>query len=163
MNNQFFTGGGFYNGTAGSVDRPASIERESKKELSERLARVMCAVREAGEDGITWQEVAREVGLHHGQASAALSNLHSLGHVFTLRKLRNKCHPYVAYEYRKSFFDDEVYDEPTRTKASLEKQATKELVDAVDQFLFMASAFTDLAPSEKVLQEALNKYRKATK
>jgi hypothetical protein len=163
IDNQFFSGGGFYNGTAGSVNRPASIERESKKELSERLAKVMCAIREAGEDGMTWQEVARELELHHGQASAALSNLHSLGHVFTLRRLRNKCHPYVDRAYRHSFFDDEVYDEPARTKASLEKEAVKELVEAVEACLYMASAFTDLNPWEKVLQEALNKYRKVTK
>jgi len=156
----FFSGSGYYNGTAGYVNRPASIERETKKELSERLAQVMCSVREAGEEGLTWHEVAQENGLHHGQASAALSNLHRLGHVFTLREKRGKCHPYIATEYRGSFFDDEVYDEPAKTKASEEKEAVMELVEAIENYLHIASAFGDLHPQEKLLSEALKKYRK---
>lgn len=45
--------------------------------------------------GATWSEVATELGLHHGAASGALSNLHKTGRILRLAEKRNRSKVYV--------------------------------------------------------------------
>lgn len=46
-------------------------------------------------NGITVSELRQETGWHHGQASAALSNLHKAGLVARLTTRRSRCFVYV--------------------------------------------------------------------
>ena len=49
----------------------------------------------AGSAGVTVMEYEKEFGLHHGQASSALSHLHRAGHVVRLKMRRSKQEIYV--------------------------------------------------------------------
>lgn len=155
MTNSFFAGA--YNGTQGSVDRPASEQR-----VTPRLQQVALVVRDADDGGCIWKEVAAELGLHHGQASGALSNLHRMGVVFQLRETRNGCHPYVHAAYRGNYFDNERYDEPTQTKAGRERSALLDLAAAVAEWHEWATAYGDVTFQERNLINAYNKYMEET-
>lgn len=54
------------------------------------------ALREAGERGLTWRELGDMFGLHHGQASSALSNLHRTGGAVRLQERREGSGVYVT-------------------------------------------------------------------
>ena len=56
-------------------------------------------VARAGTRGITWKELGRELGLHHGQASGALSNLHRSDLIVRLIDRRERCGVYVLPMY----------------------------------------------------------------
>lgn len=55
-------------------------------------------VRARGARGMTWREVADTFGMHHGQASSALSNLHRMGLAVRLQETRSRCGVYVTPE-----------------------------------------------------------------
>lgn len=55
---------------------------------------------DAGHRGLTWREFASETGLHHGQATSALSNLHKAGRIDRLAEVRNRCKVYVLPMFR---------------------------------------------------------------
>jgi hypothetical protein len=71
-----------------------------------RLDQTVRALAEAGPYGLTWAELARTYGWHHGQASAALSDAHKAGRIACLRDKRGLSHIYVLPEH--------VGDTPTR-------------------------------------------------
>ena len=148
---------GVYQGTQGSVNREASRGR-----ITPRLKTVLLAVRDTDDRGATWKEVAAELGLHHGQASGALSNLHRMGDVFQLRKTRDGCHPYVHAAFRGNYFDDERYDEPAQTKAGRERQALLNLAEAVAEWCEWATAFGEVAFQERELINAYKEYIEET-
>jgi hypothetical protein len=141
-----------YNGTAGYVPVQASRERAHREvkdgSLSKRLDDVMSLLDKRGIIGATWQEVAQTLGLHHGQASGALSNLHRMGLVFSLREKRNKCHPYVHGRLRMMFTDAQRHDSPSVTRAGMRRALLDEL-----HATCAVAAEVGFTPS---LQEAIN-------
>lgn len=120
-----------YNGTAGYVPMQASRERAHQEvrdgTLSKRLDAVLTVLDQRGIVGATWQEVAHTLGIHHGQASGALSTLHRMGLVFSLRDTRNRCHPYVHGRLRHMFFREQRNDSPSVTKAGMRRALLDEL------------------------------------
>jgi len=123
-----------YNGTAGSVSRPASIARAQAEAtdgtLSARQASILQMLQWAGGAGLTWKVLGRELDLHHGQISGALTNMHAAGVVFMLKESRDRCHPYVHSRYRSYFNDDEVYDRPAKTRSGQRRELLDGLLDA---------------------------------
>lgn len=143
---------GFYNGTQGSVAVATSINR-----LTPRLEEVMDKLHDHGTSGMTWREIATELGLHHGQASGALSNLHRLGVVFVRKGWqREKCQVYVHGDYRTHFEDFMCVDTPVRTKQT-------QMIGAV---LDAAQAVVDSGGAPLTvfqLEQVLNNYREEMK
>lgn len=88
--------------TAGWSGSDASHERAldevSSGVLGKRLFQVLEFTEFCGKRGVTVADV-RELGLHHGQASSALTTLHQQGRIARLADRRNRCHIYVAPEY----------------------------------------------------------------
>ena len=64
-----------------------------------RYGSVVRFVRERGERGATWTEVAKRFDLHHGQATGPLSVAHKDGDLTRLREERRGCGVYVAPEF----------------------------------------------------------------
>ena len=122
-----------YGETAGYVQRTSSKERAIREvkdgTLSKRQQLLLLFLEAAGTDGLTWHELANITGLHHGQVSGALSNLHSAGVVFMLRTQRNKCHPYVYKDFRNNFINAETHDEPVRTRSATRLALLSELLE----------------------------------
>jgi len=124
---------GFYNGTAGFVNRDSSRQRAEQEVASGALRlrqRQILAVLEPLVDGATYATVGGTLGLHHGQSSGALSNLHRAGLVFQLTELRDGCHPYVHYLHRQHHKLEDRIDDPTETLAGKQKRLHKDLWDA---------------------------------
>jgi len=61
-----------------------------------RIEDALIAVARSGRRGLTWKEYAESHGLHHGQASGALSNLHRSGSIFRLKESRGGSGVYVT-------------------------------------------------------------------
>lgn len=88
-----------YNGTSGWSGTDTSRERAEQQDASgvtaKRAAMVLQFLKQQYTDGATWGEVADALGLHHGEASGALSNLHKAGQVARLEERRGRSHVYV--------------------------------------------------------------------
>lgn len=123
-----------YNGTTGAVNQPASQQRATKEaksgEATERAKRILQHLQHKTA-GMTWQELAPVLNLHHGQMSGALSNLHKSGHVFMLREQRNRCHPYVHSSLRHLWREEERIDQPAQTRAGKRKNDLERLLELV--------------------------------
>lgn len=166
------TGGAYPDGTGGwggadtSRDR-AEHERDSG-ELSHRLAAILSHLETIGKhDGMTWQELADLTGWHHGRVSSALTNLHKQGLVFTLKKRRGNCHPYVHAEWLPYWFPNEINLRPTTNRrAPLLKEleaveiAAEELICEIEVSKG-AWVIDDLRV--EVLSDALDNLRQARK
>ena len=130
MNSDYNT----YNNTQGYVNQPASIARATREAATgisnERAERILATIM-YNPDGWTWKELGQHLGLHHGQISGALSNLHKSGHVFMLRQQRNRCHPYVHSKYRDQYRPDQRIDEPVRTSSNKRKDDLEELLESL--------------------------------
>ena len=117
--------------TGGSVNRPASRQRARDEAddgtLTARQTAILNLLHEAGHHGMTWRDIGFRLGLHHGQVSGALSNLHACGQVTMLRATHNRCHPYVHGDYRHAWGIDERWDTPTRTRAGERRTAHEQL------------------------------------
>lgn len=148
---------GVYNQTQGSVERPASQMR-----VTPRLQQVLLVVSDSEDRGCTWKQVAAELGLHHGQSSGALSNLHRMGLVFQLRETRDGCHPYVHAAYRGNYYDNERYDDPVQTRAGKERAALLALAAEVAEWCEWATAYGEVAFQERNLMNAYKKYMEET-
>ena len=91
---------GSTSGWSGSDTSRARAEYEDAAGISgRRRQEVLSALRTAGTRGMTWKEVSSTMGLHHGQASGALSGLHKLGAIARLKESRDRCKVYVAPEF----------------------------------------------------------------
>lgn len=128
-----------YNGRSGAVvDSDTSRERADREDrdgtTAERVEAVLRHLRLRPE-GMTWAQLGAVLKLHHGQISGCLSMMHKAGLVFCLRKKVDRCHPYVAAEYRDRYSSDQRIDAPARTKASQDKDALQQLLRAVDDLL----------------------------
>lgn len=92
-----------YAGSSGYSGSDTSRERAERDDsdgtTSARQRRVIALLDYRGTRGATWKEVADILGLHHGQASGSLSNLHKVGRISRLRQTRERCKVYVLREY----------------------------------------------------------------
>lgn len=92
-----------YNGTSGwsgtdtSRDRALTADRDGTTGRRQRI--ILTALSAAGHYGRTWRELAAESGMHHGQASGALTVLHKAQRVARLTEKRNRCRVYVLPEF----------------------------------------------------------------
>jgi hypothetical protein len=92
-----------YAGTSGHSGTDTSPERARQEDSTGitglRQRRTLRLVQAAGLGGVTWREVADVTGLHHGQVSGALTNLHHAGHIVRLADRRGRCKVYVHPDY----------------------------------------------------------------
>jgi hypothetical protein len=114
-----------------------------------------------GPYGMTWAELAEVTGLHHGQVSGALSKLHEMGRLFQRRDTRNGSHPYVHSDYRHEFDDNEVNDEPVKTRSTVLREAYQDLETAAWNLLYSqaggsAEKWNHLRNAVKQLEELKN-------
>lgn len=123
-----------YSGTAGAVNQPASAQRAKREATSgaatERARKILDVLADLPH-GATWKQLGNVLGLHHGQVSGALSNLHRSGHVFMLHQQRDKCHLYVHAQFRVNYKSDERIDEPAQTKAGKRNQDIQRLLELI--------------------------------
>jgi predicted cupin superfamily sugar epimerase len=92
-----YAGTSGYSGTDTSEDR-ARIQ-DSNGTTSKRQKETLMYLWMQHEQGVTWKEIADELGLHHGSASGVLSVLHLAGRIERLAETRNRCKVYVLPEY----------------------------------------------------------------
>lgn len=153
-----------YAGTEGYVARPASEERARRNATDgtaqDRQQQVLAHLA-SHRDGLTWAEVGKDLGLHHGQVSGTLSVLHKSGQVFQLRNTRSRSHPYVHANHRNLYLASERYDEPTRTTAgqlqSRLDEAIPLLVVALEEI--EANPFVDTSRETRLIRLALGVLR----
>lgn len=92
-----------YGGTSGWSGSQASAERaaaaDSSGTTNERQRQVMAELARRREIGLTWVDLERLYGWHHGIASGVLSVLHKVGHISRLTEKRAKCSVYVLPEW----------------------------------------------------------------
>ena len=92
-----------YGGTEGSSGSDASHERaarEARDGTATARQRVLIdSLAEAGAEGLTWRELGTATGLHHGQVTGGLSNLHKAGLIARLTEKRGRCSVYVTPEH----------------------------------------------------------------
>lgn len=88
-----------YGATSGWSGSDTSRERAENADRTGKTAKnqtdVLRLIREAGADGLTWRDLARLTGTHHGTASGALSGLHKTGQIARLTERRDRCQIYV--------------------------------------------------------------------
>ena len=102
-----------YNGTAGWSGTDTSQQRaldniHSGRELNNQQS-ALVYLKQAGELGLTWKELAIATGWHHGTASGVLSVLHQSGAVIRLYSARNRCKIYVHQNYKDAYNTYETY------------------------------------------------------
>jgi hypothetical protein len=92
-----------YAGTSGHAGGGPSRERAERDDRSGattvRQQAVLDDLRRRGADGATWNELGERLGLHHGQVSSALSNLHRDGQLVRLTERRRRSSVYVLPEH----------------------------------------------------------------
>lgn len=83
-----------------STSQQSGHQGEASEEAEPSRRRVidiaLDELRARGETGSTWQELAEQFGMHHGQASSALSNLHRTGSAVRLSERREGSGVYVT-------------------------------------------------------------------
>jgi hypothetical protein len=128
----------------GFVNRPASKQR-AKREAKDgtrsmRHKKIAKQLEWAGRRGATWKELGERLGLHHGQISGALSNMHKNGEVFSLVEQRDRCHPYVHVMFRDSYLSEQRYDEPAKTASATKDEEIERLKQEVAYWTHMYEA-----------------------
>lgn len=95
-----------YAGTSGHSGGATSEERARREDsdgtTTRRQKEVIDWLGTTRTFGMTWREFSAITGMHHGQASGALSNLHKAGKIARLTERRNRCFVYVLPEYVES-------------------------------------------------------------
>lgn len=121
--------------TTGHVARDTSIERAVEESrdgtAADRSLQILGLLR-TNPLGLTWKQVADRLGLHHGQASGALSNLHKTGRVFMLRTKRGKAHPYCHAHFRDAHPEAERFDTPAQTHAGKTRELERTIIAALE-------------------------------
>lgn len=92
-----YAGTSGWSGTDTSHDRAVEDDRDGSTTRRQRF--VLWALSNAGSRGRTWRELADVTGMHHGQASGALTVLHKVGRVCRLTEKRDRCRVYVLPEH----------------------------------------------------------------
>ena len=98
-----------------------------KGAISERQRLILQALMYEGTNGATWNQLGKNLNLHHGQISGALNGLHQLGLVFMLRTKKNGSHLYVSHLCRDQFTDEQVHDAPPPNRGKQRRQLLDEL------------------------------------
>lgn len=110
-----------YAGTSGWSGTETSRERVEYEDAAgisgKRRQQVLTMMLTVGPKGVTWKEVSERLGLHHGQASGALSVLHKLGYLVRLKETRQRCKVYVLPQ--------DVLDRPTEPFRPNRRQAER--------------------------------------
>jgi hypothetical protein len=92
-----------YGGTSGWSGSEASHDRAVSSDQSgqtrTRQQGTVAYLRLRGAEGVTWPELGRVRGWHHGTASGVLSVLHKEGVIARLKERRDKCSIYVLPEF----------------------------------------------------------------
>lgn len=122
-----------YANTLGSVNRETSKTRTTREEATKRAQHILDLLNPEATKGFTWKELAQITGLHHGQISGLLSNMHRAGLVAQLRAKRDGCHPYIHADYVAWCGDGEVFIEPVSTQAGRTRTRLNLLMDALEQ------------------------------
>ena len=87
-------------GYAGSDTSRARAEAADASGLTgKRQQQVLTLLDAHGTEGATWYEVASALSIHHGAASAVLSNLHMRGAIARLAESRQGSKVYVALQH----------------------------------------------------------------
>lgn len=121
-----------YGGSSGWSGSETSKARADLADASgltgHRDAGTLDALKAAGDDGVTWGELADAHALHHGEASAALSRLHRVGMIRRLTKKRGRSQIYVLPAH--------VNDRPTSPyRPNVRKQQIVDLLDMLDDLI----------------------------
>lgn len=113
---------------AGSdTSRARALSEDASGTTTRRRQQISDLVRSEYTYGMTWAELAKRTGLHHGQISGALSKLHEMGFVFQVKAARNGSHPYVHADFRNEYNDWEVNDQPAKTRATVLRETYEAL------------------------------------
>jgi len=92
-----------YAGSSGWSGSETSKERADRDDSSgvtgRRQKQTIALLRQVGERGLTWAELADILNTHHGPASGALSVLHKDGRIARLAHKRGGSKVYVLPEY----------------------------------------------------------------
>lgn len=92
--------GGENSGWSGSDTSRERAERDDTTGVtSVRQRAILRHLAAYGETGVTYFELGQRMGMHHGQSSGALSNLHKGGAIARLVERRHGCHVYVLPEF----------------------------------------------------------------
>ena len=87
-------------GWSGSDTSRARAEHDDASGVtSDRQRFVLDLLGQRGPAGLTWRELAETTGMHHGQASGVLSNLHMTDRIARLVEQRGRCHVYALPAY----------------------------------------------------------------
>lgn len=121
---------------ASDTSHARAINEDLAGTTTKRRKQISDIVRAEFTQGMTWAELANATGLHHGQVSGALSKLHEMGRLFQRRDTRNGCHPYVHADFRGQFDDNEVNDEPVKTRSTVLREAYEDLETAAWNLLY---------------------------
>lgn len=146
---------------ASDTSRARAVREDLTGTTTKRRRQIADLVRDGGLLGMTWAELAQRTGLHHGQVSGALSKLHEMGFIFQRRDTRNGCHPYVHSDYRHEFDDNEVNDEPVKTRSTVLREAYEDLETAAWNLLYSqaggsAEKWTHLRKAVNQIKELKN-------
>ena len=121
---------------ASDTSHARAVNEDLAGTTTKRRKQISDIVRAEFTQGMTWAELANATGLHHGQVSGALSKLHEMGRLFQRRDTRNGCHPYVHADFRGQFDDNEVNDEPVKTRSTVLREAYQDLETAAWNLLY---------------------------
>jgi len=126
-----------YNGTGGHSGSETSKERAEREAddgtLAKRQAEVLAYLWERADRGATWAEVGEHLGIHHGSASGALSNLHKAGRIVRTSDRRGRSEVYMVAEIAATL--------PVTLREPRERVSRKEIAEAVaviEKRLFIA-------------------------
>lgn len=127
-----------YNGSSGWSGTSTSKARADREDgtgiTGKRYRAVRNEVADHGAYGLTVRELREILDLHHGQASAALTNLHHAGHLQRLSEVRSRCKVYVVPEYVQGR-ETEPYERrrpATRKSLASEQEKPTELITWTD-------------------------------
>ena len=132
-----------------SHDRATREDRSG--EATARRKTIIDLLQAAGPRGMTWAEVSEATGLHHGQASGALSTLHKHHAIIMVNIKRNRCHPYIHPQYANHFAADQLMHEPSQTLAGKRNAATQDVLDATRAFIRTGLRLQDVVEAFRAL------------
>ena len=126
-----------YNGTGGHAGSDTSKERAEREAddgtLAKRQREIIAFLWAQADRGATWAEVVEHLGIHHGSASGALSNLHKAGRIVRTTDRRGRSEVYMIAEIAATL---PVTLAPPRANAS--KKEIAEAVAVIEKRLFIA-------------------------
>jgi hypothetical protein len=143
-----------YNGTGGHAGSDTSKERAEREAddgtLAKRQREIIAFLWAQADRGATWAEVAEHLGIHHGSASGALSNLHKAGRIVRTTDRRGRSEVYMVAEIAAT-----LPVTLAAPRASVTRKEIAEAVAVIEARLFIGGFFdTEIERSLKVLRRA---------